>query len=161
MSKIFNLYFEKDIEKKDFLKEKFYKEELEVLKPFKNQIFNLKVSCKKCKKNLKYLILNDKLSCPYCYNILLKKVLEKKYSPSLIDSKILKFFLSIDKNYIYRGKRPEYTKKYFDDEIKINDLKRELLYCIKIEDFGKCEVLKYTIEDMEFKQIKIRRKING
>lgn len=159
MSKIFNLYFEKDIEKKDFLTE-FKEEKVEILKPFKNQIFNLKSSCKKCKKTIRENILKDMMSCSFCYNILLKKVLEKNFSPSLIDSKILKFFLSMDKEYRYKGKRPEYTKKYFDDEIKINDLKRELLYCIKLEDYGKCEVLKYTIDDMKTKQTKLRRKID-
>ena len=60
----------------------------------------------------------------------------------------------------YKGKVPEYTKDFYDNSIKISDLKRELEYCIEIEDFLKCNVLKNAIEELEKKNLKLRREIN-
>lgn len=154
--KTFSLYV-KEKEIKDFSKE----DELLYFKSFKHQMFNSKIRCKKCKNTLESIIFKNKVGCPSCYDMILKRVLDGKFLPSIVDSDIAKFFLSITKDYRYKGKRPEYVKKYFDNEIKINDLKKELKYCIEIEDYGKCEVLKYTIDDMELKQSEFRRKING
>jgi len=67
---------------------------------------------------------------------------------------------SLEEHKKYKGKVPEYTKDFYDNSIKISDLKRELEYCIEIEDFLKCNVLKKAIEELENKNLKLRREIN-
>lgn len=159
--KVFNLHFEKEIDDiKSLQDEDFSKSEIDIFKTFKNQLFNSKVKCKKCKRALKVSLLTDTMGCSYCYSMILNKINNYKFKPTLIHSKALEFFLNISKNYRYKGKRPEYTKKYFDEQLKISDLKKELDYCIKIENYDKCEVLKQIIEQINSEQDKFRRKID-
>ena len=158
--KIFGLNFEKEIATDNEKLVDFLDFENDILKEFKNQMYNSKSKCKKCKKTVGRMVSSNIVFCPCCYSTVFKLVQTDKFSPSLINSEFINFFLSKDKNFIYKGKRPEYSMKYFDYEIKINDLKRELDYSIEIEDYEKCEVLKYTIEDIKNKQLKIRRDID-
>ena len=97
--------------------------------------------------------------CPCCFETIYKIIEKEKLKPSLIYSNFLNRILNNDFKK-YKGKVPEYTKDFFDNSIKISDLKRELEYCIEIEDFLKCDALKNAIEELEKKNLKLRRKIN-
>ena len=160
--KVFCLQFEKKIREEEYnvLYDYSCDEIFKTLWEFKNQMYNSNLRCKKCKKSLKDMIIYGSLGCPNCYEMIFEAVREGKFKSSLVSSKLIDFFMSKDSYEKYNGKRPEYVKKYYDVETKIRDLKRELTHCIDIEDYTKCEVLKYTIEDLEDKQVKFRRKIN-
>ena len=105
------------------------------------------------------MIFTNRTVCPCCYETICKLIRKKKLKPSLIYSDILDRLLRDDFKK-YKGKVPEYTKIYFDNIIKIADLERELNHCIEVEEFLKCDILKNTIEDLENKNLKLRRKIN-
>lgn len=126
---------------------------------FKGQVSNSNVKCKRCKTSVKDMIFTNRTVCPCCYETIFKLIRKKKIKPSLIYSDILDRLLRDDFKK-YKGKVPEYTKIYFDNIIKIADLERELNHCIEAEEFLKCDVLKNTIEDLENKNLKLRRKIN-
>ena len=126
---------------------------------FKGQISNSNVKCRKCKTSVKEMINTNLTVCPCCFETIYKLIENKKVKPTLVYSNFIKKLLCNDFKK-YKGKVPEYTKDFYDNSIKISDLKRELEYCIEIEDFLKCNVLKNAIEELEKKNLKLRREIN-
>lgn len=159
--KIFCLHFEREISDDEYrnVPDSFYKE-YELFEGIKKQMFNSKLKCKNCKKSFRDMVLTGVVGCPICYNSVMKAVSDEKFLPSLVSSEIEKFFFSTG-DYKYKGKRPMYSKKYFDISVKVSDLKRELEYSIELEDYERCDVLKKTIEEMESKMLKFRREIDG
>ncbi|MFP5493393.1 hypothetical protein ACLGL2_02120 [Parvimonas sp. G1641] len=134
-------------------------DDINILLEFKDQIINSNIKCKKCKTSVKDILYTNMTVCPCCFETIYKIIEKEKLKPSLIYSNFLNRILNNDFKK-YKGKVPEYTKDFYDNSIKILDLKRELEYCIEIEDFLKCNVLKNAIEELEKKNLKLRREIN-
>lgn len=134
-------------------------DDINILLEFKGQIINSNIKCKKCKTSVKDILYTNMTVCPCCFETIYKIIEKEKLKPSLIYSNFLNRILNNDFKK-YKGKVPEYTKDFYDNSIKISDLKRELEYYIEIEDFLKCNVLKNAIEELEKKNLKLRREIN-
>lgn len=134
-------------------------DDINILLEFKDQIINSNIKCKKCKTSVKDILYTNMTVCPCCFETIYKIIETEKLKPSLIYSNFLNRILNNDFKK-YKGKVPEYTKDFYDNSIKISDLKRELEYCIEIKDFLKCNVLKNAIEELEKKNLKLRREIN-
>lgn len=134
-------------------------DDINILLEFKDQIINSNIKCKKCKTSVKDILYTNMTVCPCCFETIYKIIEKEKLKPSLIYSNFLNRIINNDFKK-YKGKVPEYTKDFYDNSIKISDLKRELEYCIEIEDFLKCNVLKNAIEELEKKNLKLRREIN-
>ncbi|MEB3028295.1 hypothetical protein VJI72_00635 [Parvimonas micra] len=126
---------------------------------FKGQISNSNIKCKKCKTSVKDIVHTNLLVCPCCFETIYKLIENKKLKPTLIYSNFIKRLLCNDFRK-YRGKKPEYAKEFFENEIKISDLERELEHSIETEEFLKCDILKNAIEDLKKKNLKFRRRIN-
>lgn len=135
-------------------------DKVELFGEFKGQISNSNVKCKNCKTSVKDIINSNFMVCPYCFETIYRLVKNRKLKPSLVYSDLIKIILCNDFKK-YKGKVPEYTKDFFKNRLKISDLKKELEYSIEIEDYNKCELLKNTIKELEKKNIKLRRRING
>ena len=124
-----------------------------------NSISNSNIKCKKCKTSVKDIVHTNLLVCPCCFETIYKLIEKKKLKPTLIYSNFIKKLLCNDFRK-YRGKKPEYAKEFFENEIKISDLERELEHSIEREEFLKCDILKNAIEDLKKKNLKFRRRIN-
>ena len=134
-------------------------DDINILLEFNDQIINSNIKCKKCKTSVKDILYTNMTVCPCCFETIYKIIEKEKIKPSLIYSNFLNRILNNDFKK-YNLKVTEYTKYFYYNSIKISDLKRELEYCIEIEDFLKCNVLKKAIEELENKNLKLRREIN-
>ncbi|MCI5997219.1 MAG: hypothetical protein MRZ16_03210 [Parvimonas sp.] len=160
--KIFSFQFESQISKQEYDDIcEFNSGFNRFFKSRKRQLSTSNFKCKRCKKKFKDMVDFGNLICPCCYESIYKKIKDDKFDPSLIECAISTFFLNLrNKDFNYQGRIPDYARPYFDLKNKVEDLERELLYCIEKEDYKKCVVIKETLDDSKKKLAKLKENIN-
>lgn len=142
----------------EFFKEKNVIAKFDNFEIFSKDFFNFDTKCKNCGVSVRDSIFNGEVGCPKCYNYILKYV-KKDRVVTFYDAKNLKECVKF--GYSYKGKKPKGVLKFFENRLKILELKSELEKSILEEKYEKCDFLQKTIDDLEKRQLKLRRKING
>lgn len=131
-----------------------------IFKDFKEDFFNTRAKCRNCGRSIRESLITGFVGCPKCYSALFSKIDKKGNKTTLFNTDNLEKLISLRKNK-YKGRKIDKSTEYYELKTKICELERELKLSIENEDYLKCNILKDTIDNLNDKKLKIRRKING